>query len=79
MAYLGIISTVLAYVMFVRGIEIIGPTAASSYVFLVPVFGVIGGWALLGERIGTSMIVGFILIVAGVREVQRQSERVSNG
>ena len=78
-AYLGIISTVLAYVMFVRGIEIIGPTAASSYVFLVPVFGVIGGWALLGERIGTSMIVGFILIVAGVREVQRQSERVSNG
>ena len=51
----------------------------SSYVFLVPVFGVIGGWALLGENIGASMIVGFILIVVGVREVQKQSERVLNG
>jgi len=78
-AYLGIISTVLAYVLFARGIEIIGPTAASSYVFLVPVFGVIGGWALLGEKIGASMMIGFILIVAGVREVQKQSERVSDG
>lgn len=77
--YLGIISTVLAYVLFAKGIEAIGPTAASSYVFLVPVFGVIGGWALLGERIGTSMIVGFVLIVIGVREVQKQSEPVSNG
>lgn len=78
-AYLGIISTVLAYVLFAKGIEEIGPTAASSYVFLVPVFGVIGGWALLGERIGASLIVGFILIVLGVREVQKQSERVSSG
>ena len=78
-AYLGVISTVLAYVLFAKGIEVIGPTAASSYVFLVPVFGVIGGWALLGENIGASMIVGFILIVVGVREVQKQSERVLNG
>lgn len=78
-AYLGIISTVLAYVLFAKGIEIIGPTAASSYVFLVPVFGVIGGWALLGENISASMVVGFVLIVAGVREVQKQSERVLNG
>ena len=42
-AYLGIVSTVISYVLFARGIEVIGPTAASSYVFLVPVFGVIGG------------------------------------
>ena len=78
-AYLGVISTVLAYVLFAKGIEVIGPTAASSYVFLVPVFGVIGGWALLGENIGASMIVGFIVIVVGVGEVQKQSERVLNG
>jgi len=76
-AYLGIVSTVLSYVLFAKGIELIGPTAASSYVFLVPVFGVLGGWLLLDEEIGASMILGFVLIVAGVTEVQRESERLT--
>ena len=76
-AYLGVISTVLSYVLFAQGIELIGPTAASSYVFLVPVFGVLGGWLLLDEEIGASMILGFVLIVVGVTEVQRESERLS--
>ena len=76
-AYLGVISTVLSYVLFAKGIELIGPTAASSYVFLVPVFGVVGGWLLLDEEIGASMILGFALIVIGVTEVQRESERLS--
>ena len=77
-AYLGVVSTVLSYVLFAKGIEVIGPTAASSYVFLVPVFGVLGGWLLLGEEIGASMILGFVLIVVGVTEVQRESERLSD-
>ena len=76
-AYLGVVSTVLSYVLFAKGIELIGPTAASSYVFLVPVFGVLGGWLLLDEEIGASMILGFALIVIGVTEVQRESERLS--
>ncbi len=76
-AYLGILSTVLSYVWFARGIEIVGPTAASSYVFLVPVFGVLSGWSLLGEEVGGSMAIGFVLIVMGVREVQRESDRLA--
>ena len=75
-AYLGVFSTVFSYVWFVRGIDRIGPTAAASYVFLVPVFGVLSGWALLGENIGASMGVGFVLIVLGVREVQKESEKL---
>lgn len=75
-AYLGLISTVLTYAWFARGIDRIGATAASSYVFLVPVFGVLSGWLLLDEKIGISMFIGFITIVIGVREVQRESERL---
>ncbi len=75
-AYLGVFSTVISYVLFARGIEVIGPTASSSYVFLVPVFGVLGGWYLLGEKIGASLIIGFMLIVFGVRAVQGESERL---
>ncbi len=76
-AYLGLISTVLTYAWFARGIDKIGATAAASYVFLVPVFGVLSGWLMLGESVGVSMLVGFCLIVIGVREVQRESDRLS--
>ena len=76
-AYLGLISTVLTYAWFARGIDRIGATAAASYVFLVPVFGVLSGWLLLDENIGVSMAIGFCLIVFGVREVQTESERLS--
>jgi len=77
--YLGALSTVLAYYWFAMGIEKLGATAAASYVFLVPVFGVLGGVWLLNEKVGWTLIVGFILIVSGVRLVQRESERLRTG
>ena len=77
--YLGALSTVIAYYWFAMGIEKLGATAASSYVFLVPVFGVLGGVWLLDEKVGWTLIVGFILIVSGVRLVQRESERLRTG
>ena len=67
--YLGALSTVLAYYWFAMGIEKLGATAAASYVFLVPVFGVLGGVWLLDEKVGWTLIAGFILIVSGVRSV----------
>lgn len=77
--YLGALSTVIAYYWFAMGIEKLGATAASSYVFLVPVFGVLGGVWLLDEKVGWTLIAGFILIVSGVRLVQRESERLRTG
>ncbi|MDC1419560.1 DMT family transporter [Euryarchaeota archaeon] len=76
--YLGIFSTVLANVWFAIGIEKIGPTSTSAYIFLVPVFGILSGWLILGENIGLSMILGFILIVGGVRKVQIDSSRLNS-
>ena len=52
--YLGAFSTVLAYYWFTIGIEKLGATAASSYIFLVPLFGILGGWWLLEENLGYS-------------------------
>ena len=72
--YLAAISTVLAYYWFAIGVEKLGATAASSYIFLMPVFGVLGGVILLEENIGWTLLLGFILIVIGVRVVQRESE-----
>ena len=78
-AYLGVFSTVLAYVLFAKGIEVIGPTAAASYIFLLPIFGILGGWYFLSEKVGFSLIVGFILIVLGVRTVQIESQLIGSG
>lgn len=75
--YLGAFSTVLAYYWFTIGIEKLGATSASSYIFLVPVFGILGGWILLDERLGYTMIIGFLMILIGVKIVQLESERVS--
>ena len=75
--YLAAISTVLAYYWFAIGVEKLGATAAASYIFLMPVFGVLGGVLLLGEKLGWTLFLGFILIVMGVRVVQRESERLS--
>ena len=75
--YLAAISTVLAYYWFAIGVEKLGATAAASYIFLMPVFGVLGGVLLLGEKLGWTLFLGFFLIVMGVRVVQRESERLS--
>ena len=75
--YLAAISTVLAYYWFAIGVEKLGATAAASYIFLMPVFGVLGGVLLLDEKLGWTLFFGFILIVMGVRVVQRESERLS--
>lgn len=74
--YLAAISTVLAYYWFAIGVEKLGATAASSYIFLMPVFGVLGGVLLLDESLGWTLFIGFILIVLGVRVVQRESDRL---
>jgi drug/metabolite transporter (DMT)-like permease len=76
-AYLGGLSTVLAYYWFTIGIEKLGATAASSYIFLVPVFGILGGWWLLDEQLGYTMIVGFLMILIGVKIVQNESKRLT--
>ena len=77
--YLSALSTVLAYYWFAMGIERLGATAAASYVFIVPFFGVLGGVLLLDEKVGWSLLIGFCLIVAGVRLVQAESEKLRTG
>ena len=75
--YLGGFSTVLAYYWFTIRKKKLGATAASSYIFLVPVFGILGGWWLLDEQLGYTMIIGFLMILIGVKIVQNESKRLT--
>ncbi|MBU6436315.1 MAG: DMT family transporter [Betaproteobacteria bacterium] len=69
--FLALGSTVLAYVWYNQGIARLGAGVASSYISVVPVFGVLAATLLLGEPVDASLLVGGALAVAGVVWVNR--------
>jgi len=71
--YLGILSTALSYVFFAIGIEVIGANRASSFVNVVPVFGILSSWLWINEELGWIQLVSFGLIFFGVRLVNTQT------
>jgi len=71
--FLAVFSTVFSYIWFAEGVDRIGATAAATYVFLVPPFGILAGWFLIDEQLGWSLLVGFVLIVLGVLITQSET------
>ena len=71
--YLGILSTALSYVFFAIGIEIIGSNRASSFINIVPIFGILSSWLWINEELHWIQFFSFILIYFGVRLVNTQS------
>lgn len=64
--FLAVGATVLSYAWFYRGIAVLGAGAATSYISLVPVFGVASSVLLLGEPVDASLALGGVLALAGV-------------
>ena len=71
--YLAVFGTVLAFVLFYEGVSRIGPSRATAFALLVPIFGVLGSVLVLGESIGAGTLVGGVAILAGLWFVQRPS------
>ncbi len=67
---LGVVSSGVAYVLYYRLIASAGAVVASLATYLMPPVGVVLGWAVLGESIGWRLIVGVVLILAGMAVVQ---------
>jgi len=65
-AYLGVFGTVLAFLWFNEGVQRIGPTRAGVFINLVPVFGVAIGAFVLGEVVPASLVLGGVMVIAGV-------------
>ena len=75
--FLALFSTVIAYVWFADGIIKIGASMSALYVYLVPPFGIIGGYLLLHEKLGMSLVLAFILITGGVIIAQKDNSSTS--
>ena len=60
MLYVLTFPSILAQMLYVRGVELIGANRASLFINLIPVFGTLGSVLILGER-----LEGFHLLAGG--------------
>jgi len=68
---LGILGTGLAWIAYFWLLSTIGSVRASLVTYIVPIMGLILGWAVLDESVGINSIVGCGLIILGVTTVIR--------
>jgi len=66
LAFLGIFGTALGFTWYYRGINTIGASRAGIFINMVPVFGLLLSWLILGETFKPSVITGGLLVLAGV-------------
>jgi drug/metabolite transporter (DMT)-like permease len=71
--YATFVTTVLAYVAWNRGVDIVGAPRASAFLHTVPVFSVVLATTILGETVEVYHLLGFFLILAGVSLAARPS------
>jgi len=73
LAFLGILSSGLAFILWHQGIERIGSIGASNYIYLVPLLTSIAGIIILDEVLTFQMIGGGVLILFGLYLSQRNA------
>src|SRR5919112_1120985 len=80
---LALLSTAVAYLIYFRLIENVGPTSTVTVTLLVPVFGLLFGVLLLDEPFGLGTLTGLVIIlssvvlITGVRAARVQPSAVS--
>lgn len=71
--YLGIFPSFIAYLLFGRGVALIGAARAGLTIHLIPVFGVALSVLFLGEKIHFYHLAGIATILAGISLASRKS------
>jgi drug/metabolite transporter (DMT)-like permease len=66
LAYSTLLSLVVAYVIWNRSVQVVGPSRTVVYMCLVPLIAVAGAALLLGERPRPLQGIGALLIISGV-------------
>jgi drug/metabolite transporter (DMT)-like permease len=72
--YAGFLGVGVSYLLWYRGVKILGNTRTSSFGNLVPVFAIAIAWPMLGEVPNPWQLVGAGVIIAGIRMVRQGTE-----
>jgi drug/metabolite transporter (DMT)-like permease len=70
---LGALCTGAAFVLYYRLIGRIGAPRASTVTYLIPLFGVVWAWLVIGEPLTMSMALAGALILSGVALSQQRA------
>jgi drug/metabolite transporter (DMT)-like permease len=65
-AWLGLVGSFVAYIIYFFLIEVVGATLASMVTYVFPVVAVAIGFAFLGESLDPRLILGTALVVVGI-------------
>lgn len=63
---MSVLAIFVAYILWYRGLRGLQPTQVAVYIYMVPFFGVLSAWLLLGESITPWLILGGGTILTGV-------------
>jgi drug/metabolite transporter (DMT)-like permease len=72
LAFVAVVPSVLGYLFFNRGVELIGPNRTAPFLHLTPVFGSVLAILFLGERPQLFHAVGYALVLAGITIATRR-------
>lgn len=76
-AYASLVSSIVAYICWSRGVEAIGPSRASVFLHLIPFANAGFGAVLLGEQLRLDHFVGLALVLTGVWMTSQTGTAVS--
>ena len=66
MMFLGVFCSVVAYLLYNRGLTTMAPSTVTSMLTLMPLIGVFFSWLLLGEQVTLRKIIGGAIVIFGV-------------
>ncbi len=73
--YVSLLAITVAYLLWYWGLRVLTPSQTAVYTYLVPVFGVLVSWLVLGEEPTLFALLGGVVIVAGVVLTNTSSRR----
>jgi len=79
LAYATLLSLVVAYLIWNRSVQLVGPSRTAIYMCITPLIAVVGAAVMLGERPRPLQAVGAGLILAGVLLVRARGSGADGG
>jgi drug/metabolite transporter (DMT)-like permease len=64
--FLALVSSIVAYMLWLHLLKVAGASTASAYHFLMPPLGLFFAWLLLGERADPFDLLGVVPVVLGI-------------
>lgn len=64
--FASLLAFVVSYILWYRGLRVLTPSQTAVYIYLVPVFGLLSAWLILGETITVFLLLGGATILSGV-------------